>query len=88
MDSALYWTNESPRSGWRLLREDNGTWKAERLDGPQALTGPNVNDVLRQLAGEDAALNRRYTEAQIATAAVTAGLDPVVLSSALRGLSR
>lgn len=87
MDAGLYWTDEPPRTGWRIFRADGGDWRAEQLAGPRVLTGPNVNDVLKQLAGEDVALQRRYSETQITAAATQAGADPVALVTALRNLA-
>lgn len=85
-DSAIYWTSDQPRSGWRVVRSDDGlSWRAEQLAGPRVITDPQLLNVLKALAGEDAALQSRYTETQVRAAAQTAGIsDPSALITALR----
>jgi hypothetical protein len=83
----LYWTDEHPESGWRILKLDDGTWRAEQLNGPRAITADTLSNLVRQLAGDEDALKRRYTEAQIRQAAVAVPTDPDALAIQLRALA-
>jgi hypothetical protein len=85
-DSALYWTAAPPQTGWHIIRADDGTWRAEEIAGPRSIADPQLINVLRLLAGDDAALQRRYSETQVRAAATSAGIsDSSALVTALRG---
>lgn len=83
----LYWTDERPRSGWLLQRLDDGTYRAEELGGPRALTAPTLPGLIQQLASDEAALQRRFTETQIRTAATAINCDPNALATQLRAMA-
>jgi hypothetical protein len=82
----LYYTDDRPESGWRILKLDDGTWRAEQIAGPRALTANNVGGLVQQLAGDDDALRRRYTEDQIRQAATAAACNPDAISTQLRAM--
>ena len=83
----LVWTDERPQVGWRIIRQENGSWLAEQLDGPRSLTNANLVPLIQALAGEDAALQRRYTETQVRAAAQAAQCNPDTISTQLRALT-
>jgi hypothetical protein len=80
----LYWTDERPLSGWILARSDDGaSWNAEQIAGPGLVTAANLPGLLTKVAGEDAALQRRYTESDVRQA-LPAGTDAAAVVTALR----
>lgn len=83
MDPALYWTQDPPASGWKIVQTETD-WRAEQLDGPRAINAASLTALAKLLAGEDEALQRRYTEQRIRAAADAAGLDSEPLITALR----
>lgn len=64
--SRLYWTDQTPSSGWAVSRADDGsTWEAQQIGGPGILSAATLPNLALKLAGEDAALQRRYTETDV-----------------------
>jgi hypothetical protein len=82
--SRLYWTPENVTHGWLIERADDGTWRAEEMGGPGVLMAATLVGLLRDVAGEEIALQRRYTETQVRAAALDAGCDPIALVTRLR----
>lgn len=83
MDPALYWSPDPPGSGWKIIQTESD-WRGEQLDGPRAINAPSLMALVKLLAGEDEALQRRYTEQRIRSAASVADVDPEPLITALR----
>jgi hypothetical protein len=83
----LYFTDERPKVGWLISRQDDGTFRAEELDGPRAITAANLQLLVQNLAGDEAALQRKFTEVQVRQAATQAGCDADALATKLRALA-
>lgn len=83
----LYFTDERPNTGWEFVKQADGTWKAEQLGGPRAVTASNINGLLQQLGSDEDALRRRFTEAQVRQAATAVSCDPDALAGQLRAMA-
>jgi hypothetical protein len=80
----LYWTDDRPDTGWTILRSDDGaTWNAEQIAGPGVQSATSLPALLTKVAGEDTAMQRRYTEADVRQA-LPAGTDAAAVVAALR----
>lgn len=83
----LFYTDERPSTGWEFVKQADGTWKAEQLGGPRAITANNINGLLTQIGSDEDALRRRFTEAQIRQAATAVACDPDALAGQLRTMA-